>query len=790
MSSEFDPYRVWLSIPASEQPANFYRLLGVALFESDPDVISGAADRQMSHVRTFQSGKHSELSQRILNELSQARITLLDQSKKAEYDARLHAELDSASVSNNVNSSASSIGVIGEMQSPSPPSADSLNEFANIFSPTHSNHVHTSKNKVKKIRKKTDFHASSNGKVEHSRKKSSLQNRWLIIGIAIIASFLLIVFLNLTSNMSFNSEMADNSELEDESEFIDESENLPQESVSVDLNRPAPLPVKRQQSVHKEPPRSAGERMVKGVNGVEFAFRWCPPGTFTMGSPKSEPGRFNNETQHQVTLTKGFWMLETEVTVGMFKAFAAETGYESKGDTPYGWLGKEYKQNSDFSWLTPGFSQDDNHPVTYMSWNDASAFCEWLSQKTGLTIELPTEAQWEYACRAGSTTALPNGNMVIKGQKNAPALDPIAWYSGNSSQGFVGNSSADSRNWAQTQYPGGPCGSHPVGKKEPNAWGLYDMIGNVWEWCNDWYGDYPNDNVTDPTGPSFGSGRIRRSGGWGCFNATDCRSASRGNETPEKRVCDVGFRCVISDSSPKAPFVATAQPLTSVELSNKEHKAGDRDVVTINGVEFAFRWCPPGTFMMGSPESEAGRENNETQHQVTLTKGFWMMETEVTQKQWKAVMGYNPSRLKSDGRPVESVSWNNCQDFCRKTGLHLPTEAQWEYACRAGTTGPYAGNLNEMAWYGGKGRHTVRSKKPNAWGLYDMHGNVWEWCQDKYGSYPKESVTDPIDTSSVAWRVRRSGGGSLSASKCRSASRGGREPNCHNNYTGFRCIKY
>lgn len=461
--------------------------------------------------------------------------------------------------------------------------------------------------------------------------------------------------------------------------------------------------------------------MVKGVNGVEFAFRWCPPGTFTMGSPESEAGRQGKEVQHQVTLTKGFWIMETEVTQKQWQAVMGANPSHFKGD---------------------------DLPIENVSWNECQEFC----RKTG--FQFPTEAQWEYACRAG-TTGMYAGN-----------LDEMTWYDRN-----------------------GEGKTHPVSTKTPNAWGLYDMHGNVWEWCQDWEGDYPDNSVTDPSGPSNGIHRTHRGGSWAHKNEW-CRSAHRSGRAPDGRDIYIGFRCIVLDPGSIASIAATTPSESSADSSKEEHKAGDRDVVTINGVEFAFRWCPPGTFMMGSPESEAGRENNEMQHQVTLTKGFWMMETEVTQKQWQAVMGYNPSRLKSDGRPVESVSWNNCQDFCRKTGLHLPTEAQWEYACRAGTTGPYAGNLNEMAWYGGKGRHTVRSKKPNAWGLYDMHGNVWEWCQDKYGSYPKESVTDPIDTSSVAWRVRRSGGGSLSASKCRSASRGGREPSCHNNYTGFRCIKY
>ena len=236
---------------------------------------------------------------------------------------------------------------------------------------------------------------------------------------------------------------------------------------------------------------------------------------------------------------------------------------------------------------------------------------------------------------------------------------------------------------------------------------------------------------------------------------------------------------------------ASVEPTPAVQSSSTQLKAGDRDVKIINGVEFAFRWCPAGTFTMGSPSDESGRSSDETQHEVTLTKGFWMMETEVTQRQWKAVMGNNPSCFKGDDLPVEHVSWGDCQDFCKKCtqlGLpvQLPTEAQWEYACRAGTTGAYAGNLDEMAWYGyyetPKGTskeattHPVGKKKPNAWGLYDMHGNVYEWCQDWEGDYPSGSVTDPTGPTDGSYRVDRGGSWGNNAGGCRSARRGYYDP--------------
>ncbi|MDO4629849.1 MAG: formylglycine-generating enzyme family protein, partial [Planctomycetia bacterium] len=216
-------------------------------------------------------------------------------------------------------------------------------------------------------------------------------------------------------------------------------------------------------------------------------------------------------------------------------------------------------------------------------------------------------------------------------------------------------------------------------------------------------------------------------------------------------------------------------------------EAGARMVKTVDGVEYAFRWCPPGEFMMGSPESEEERSNLETQHRVTLTKGFWMLETEVTQAMWESVMGNNPSSFKGAQNPVEKVGWDDCLDFCRKLSqklggrIKLPTEAQWEYACRAGSTGAYAGtgNLNDMGWYDSNSdyiTHPVAQKKPNAWGLYDMHGNVWEWCLDSYSSNIGSA------------RVIRGGSWNYAAKYCRSARRASNSPRNWSYVLGFRVL--
>ncbi|MFO0926517.1 MAG: formylglycine-generating enzyme family protein [Gemmataceae bacterium] len=192
-----------------------------------------------------------------------------------------------------------------------------------------------------------------------------------------------------------------------------------------------------------------------------------------------------------------------------------------------------------------------------------------------------------------------------------------------------------------------------------------------------------------------------------------------------------------------------------------------------------FAWCPPGSFLMGSPPHEGERADGETQHRVTLTQGYWLGIHEVTQAQWQAVMRNNPSKFKDDVRPVEQVSWHDCQEFCKKLGdktgkrFRLPTEAEWEYACRAGTTTPFhfgktisteQANYNGTFTYGQARKGVFRERTtpvgryaPNAWGLHDMHGNVTEWCQDWYGKYPEGDSQDYQGPETGDGRVVRGG---------------------------------
>ena len=203
-----------------------------------------------------------------------------------------------------------------------------------------------------------------------------------------------------------------------------------------------------------------------------------------------------------------------------------------------------------------------------------------------------------------------------------------------------------------------------------------------------------------------------------------------------------------------------------------------------SGVLLLMKWCPQGSFLMGSPEDEEGRDYYENQVQVTLSQGFWMAQTQVTQAQWQAVMRNNPSYFRGENLPVEKVSWHEAQEFVSKINasfalpdgmqMTLPTEAQWEYAARAGETGPYSGGtLDEVAWYiynNARETNPVGRKKPNAWGLRDMNGNVWEWCADWY-QQKLEGGIDPQGASSGSYRVLRGGGYDSGAGSCRVAYR-------------------
>ena len=455
------------------------------------------------------------------------------------------------------------------------------------------------------------------------------------------------------------------------------------------------------------------------VNGVSFTMVNVKGGTFTMGATdeQGEDPDSDEFPPHQVTLSN-YSIGETEVTQELWRAVM--------GSNPSNFNG-------------------DNLPVECVSWDDCQTFITKLNQLTGGNFRLPTEAEWEYAARGGEKTK----NYKYAGSNT---IGNVAWYKDNSNNE-----------------------THPVGMKAPNELGLYDMCGNVWEWCQDWYGDYSDGAQTNPTGPSSGTLRVNRGGSFNRL-AVYTRLSKRGNLYSDYYRKDLGLRLV---SGP-----LQEEPINP-ETTN----------FTVNGVSFKMVAVEGGTFMMGAT-AEQGSDYLSRElptHLVTLSS-YSIGATEVTQELWQVVMGSNPSSFTGNlQRPVENVSWNDCQEFITKlnqmTGknFRLPTEAEWEFAARGGNKSKgykYSGSntIDDVAWYyynadnvGSSspdfGTHSVATKYPNELGLYDMSGNVWEWCQDWYGSYSSDSQTNPTGPSSGSFRVNRGGSWDINAGDCRVSDR-------------------
>ena len=478
------------------------------------------------------------------------------------------------------------------------------------------------------------------------------------------------------------------------------------------------------------------------------------------------------EKLRTVTLTKGFYMSKYLVRQGDYLSVV--------GSNP--------------SYFTPtyGYPLDTNLPVDQVSWNDATNYCAMLTQQeqlagrlpSGWVYRLPTDAEWEYACRAGTTTAFYFGNAIRGGMANFNTYDEYDSTNGTitaTGVGYIGQTS-------------------PVWNYGANSFGLYDMCGNVWEWCQDWLGKYPTwESVSDPLGAANGTNRVLRGGSWNNYGSS-CRSARRGNDAPSHWGNNHGFRVVLAQTN----------------------------MIPDNPDPSLLAWIPAGTFMMGSPDSEVygGAASGENQHAVTLTMGFYMGKFLVRQEEYLSVIGNNPSCFKGGTNlPVETVTWYDATHYCAQFtqqeqlagrlpegwGYRLPTEAEWEYACRAGTTTAFyfgsvirdgMANFDSYWEYDAAigdifqpipveyvGQTTpVGTYEANPWGLYDMCGNVFEWCLDWYDTYPTGSASDPVGPVNGYSRVLRGGVWDVGGRNCRSAARDYKWPGDKSDYVGFRMV--
>jgi formylglycine-generating enzyme required for sulfatase activity len=581
-------------------------------------------------------------------------------------------------------------------------------------------------------------------------------------------------------------------------------------------------------------------------NSIGMKLVLIPPGEFDMGSSKelldgelkahSDDGWYKAHLpgegpQHRVRISKPYGLGATDVTQEEYQRVMGSNPSEFSA------TGKQKARIAD---------QDTKRfPVEHVSWDDAVEFCRKLSElpeekAAKRRYGLPTEAQWEHACRAGNAgrwcfSAQPNPFPAAVEEK---LLGEYAWFGDNA---------------------GGM--THPEGQKRANAWGLYDMYGNVWQWCQDWYdgGYYANSPTDDPTGAPGGSDRVFRGGRWH-DPARFCRSAIRDHDGPGIRNFFLGFRVSLvlteypGGESPAATATASLEHDVRVEAmprANFESQIRDlkseipppavapldaegakaiqarwakhlkAPVVTTNSIGMKLVLIPPGEFMMGSPAEEKDRGPDEgPQHRVTISRPFHMGAYPVTQAQYELVMGRNPSSFSAKGdrsanvaghdtsrHPVDSVSSNDAISFCQRLSdlpaeraarrtYRLPTEAEWEYVCRAGTRtrwsfGDDGAKFGEYDWFNGNSNgatHPVGQKKPNAWGLYDVYGNATQWCMDWWDAnyYQQSPSIDPTGPESGSHRVLR--GSSWYGGPTDSASRHKDFAGAGNPCYGFRVV--
>ena len=451
-----------------------------------------------------------------------------------------------------------------------------------------------------------------------------------------------------------------------------------------------------QKEVAKSLQKEVEEKVDLG-NGVSLDMVLIPAGKFMMGSRMQELERQQNENKHLATISKPFFLSKFEVSQDQWQMVMGNN---------------------------PSFLKNPKYPCSNVSWEDCQEFIKKLNANTKGGYRLPTEAEWEFACKSGTDTDYYFGETLIMSDAN-----------------YLTNTVGTLK---------------PVGSYKPNAFGLYDMHGNVAEFCNDWLADYSNQPAIDPQGPSSGLNRVIRGGSFN-YPMYNVRSSRRYPVLPIYKNYDIGFRlartvdvkAAIAPTIPKpdpvelmpvsgnllvSPFSEAKAKEVQKEVAESLKKDVEEKANLGNGVSLEMVLIPAGKFKMMAATSK--------EYEATLTNPYYIGKYEVMQEQWEAVMGNNPSQLKGAKLPVTNVSWNDCQEFIKKLNAktsgtyRLPTEAEWEYACRAGTTTAYSFGdsiTKNDANYGDAAAGSIKatgSYKPNPFGLYDMHGNVFEKCED------------------------------------------------------------
>ena len=665
LPEQFDPYHVWLGIPKRQQPPTHYRLLGIPDGETDKLVIDEAVIRQTVYLRTYQLGEHAQTCTRLLEQVAQAGRVLLDPTERKAYDAQLKGSL-----------AQQLSGIVERIQLPPWAWFVSLVMTAFIFCVGTLIAVRSA-----------DRRATAVGE-QDAREPTRSNQTPLRLAVPPLSA---------------------------------EEAKACQEAWAEHLGVP-----------------------VVTTNSLGMKLSLIPPGDFMMGSSEEKVALTIQgapawavdairceSPRHDVLITKPYFMGQCEVTVAQFSAFVAATEHQTdaeKGTDYWGSYGhdletSEYKVFPNYTWRTPGFPQTQDHPVVCVSHDDAEAFCKWLSETEGEQYRLPTEAEWEHACRAGTTTDFCCGD------------DPkqLATF-GNVRDASVASLTGRP---AEVDLDDGHVYTAPVGSFRDNAFGLYDMHGNAAEWCRDWYAAYyyMRSPRMDPQGVPVSMRKAFRGGSW-IFEPRDCRSARRLPTDPKHRRYDCGFRVAkdcdnlpsisrqaisttpLGDSSSSSDASVADRPeeippLAVAPFSAEQAKAHQQDwakylgipVELSNNIGMKLVLIPPGEFLMGSlvPAEELARvanryldeaipdpwkrparwteekfAHNFPPHLVRITRPFYIGATEVTVGQFRRFVSYTGYRTEAEragSAGTDTENWREVQ--WQRTDQHPVANLTW-----------------------------------------------------------------------------------------------------------------
>ena len=536
---------------------------------------------------------------------------------------------------------------------------------------------------------------------------------------------------------------------------------------------------------------TAGENITFTANDVGFDMIFVEGGTFVMGCDFEQNKHSTSvvfvcdSTEapiHKVKLSN-YYLGKFEVTQKLWNAVMGTTIQQQRDLANVNW--KIYNEG-------------DLYPMYYVSYEECEKFCEQLNKTLHNQLPenycfiLPTEAQWEYAARGGSK----NKNYIFSGSHN---INKVAWWEGNSEKGIS-----------------------EVGRKFSNDLGIYDMSGNVWEWCRDWFDPdyYSYGSTTNPQGALFGTQRILRGGAWN-NKEWHSRITTRFYNEPRVRSANLGFRIALM---PAKDFFDVKSLKNAVQQVSSRNSSANNYNFKIHDIYFEMVFVEGGTFTMGcTSDPNDCFANEEPTHSVTLSD-YYIGKYQVTQQLWTKVMGTSVRQQRNfldststlslygegDFYPMYYINYKDCEEFCDKLNQELsnllpegykfalPTEAQWEYAARGGKKSKgyiYSGsdNLTKVAWFEENSEDQTREigrQKKNELGIYEMSGNLWEWCRDWFdGEYYNYSPSvNPTGPAHGYVRALRGGSWRSIPQGCRVSCRFATSPNERASNCGLRIV--